>query len=170
MNSSVPNTNLDRILQQLAAYSNGTSLVSSNATDQALSNGPQSRGILTGDVPATAAPRNIPQELLSHQRGAIPHGITESGIKTSSHALESTPTHQSSFLEHLQKLEEITAAAARDSKKRPAGNSTPKLGSGYEASKSIASPNNILEWAPALRHVSRIGGPGSELEDAVKKV
>jgi hypothetical protein len=172
MNPPVPDTNLERILQQLAAYSNGTASISPNAINQDPSDDSQWLGVLTQDAPSASAYRAPPQILHEwrHQTDGISHISIESGIKALPRVSESNPTHQSSFLNHLQKLEEITAAAARDSKKRPAEGSTPQPDSEYEPSKLNASPNSILQWAPALRHVSRIGGPGSELEGAVKKV
>jgi hypothetical protein len=70
------------------------------------------------------------------------------------------------FAQHLLKLQEITEAAKKQTKESKESSkdktSTP--------AKQSASPANITEWAPALRHVSRLAAQDPFLESAVRKV
>lgn len=74
-------------------------------------------------------------------------------------------TTTSEIQNHLLRLQEITDAARQRAKQAepPVKVENPKP-------QQAASPSSITEWAPALRHVSRLAARDPDLEKAVRRV
>ena len=67
--------------------------------------------------------------------------------------------------DHLLRLQQIMAESRAQAPAQP----DPKAYS-TEQSRQQVEPAVILDWAPALRHTSRLGAQNPHLEDAIRKV
>jgi hypothetical protein len=92
---------------------------------------------------------------------------------SSSLDLHSQPKLKPGDTDYLSQLRQITANALSQPKKdvgaQPRVNSESNVHASQN-SQSFGSPSTILEWAPALRHVSRIGTNNPEFQIAIQKV
>jgi hypothetical protein len=168
--------NLATILEQLAAWANADQASTSQSSRQQAIPNSSHPSILPGQDSPNPSSLNG-----TIYRSSIPtatsnlSGDNTGDVNTSQSSAQRLPVPQSSSLgvqDHLQRLQQI-ADAARASRK---DSSSIPPGSVYEtplsdhANSRPVEAGVILQWASALRHVSRMGGSGSELEITVRKM
>jgi Protein of unknown function (DUF2458) len=158
----IQENNISNILQRLAAYANG---------DQAPSYANPDHQIMPYQIPqminTLASPEQTGNLSGIDLDSSNPHIFNlNDDTRTRNAHLQDPETQKTSGVEyHLERLQQITAAAKASQKQGT--QSKPQSAPGY------IDPSDhtvILHWAPALRHVSRLGGPGSDLEVAIRKL
>jgi hypothetical protein len=187
-NDPITNQNVNDILARLASFSQ-------NNSDQFL----HQASTHSNNPPPTLRPHSSFVNESPHQAEySPPSHISPPSFSQQQHQPPSTlndpqPTTAPNFLDHLQRLQQITQEA-KASTSRPA---TPKAAydpngaaaaaaaggnrsGNYVGSRgpvptshyysAAAAAGSIIEWAPALRHVSKVGARNPELEGTVRKV
>jgi hypothetical protein len=95
--------------------------------------------------------------------GHISAGIADSNNTT---ALSSQPAEAVDYLAELRKITANAQSPPKKDGESDSGNRPTRTA----AQRSSAAPSAILEWAPALRHVSRIGLANPDFQTAIQKV
>jgi hypothetical protein len=91
-------------------------------------------------------------------------GIADSNRAT---ALSSQPAEAVDYLAELRKITANAQSPPKNDGESDSGNRPMRR---TAAQRSSAAPSAIPEWAPALRHVSRIGMANPEFQTAIQKV